>query len=353
MPAWAVQGKRFLTTAIVTEGLTKRFPQKLTLRQVMLHPFRRQSGVPLTAVDGVSLEILKGELFGLLGPNGAGKTTLVKMLCTLILPDGGRAEVNGFDLSNEDHVKASIGFVSGEERSFYWRLSGRQNLEFFATLHGLSAGEAAERIRRLAEWLDLGEFLDRRFDRYSSGMKQRLGIARGLLNDPQILFLDEPTRSLDPTSAGHLRDIVKQLVRERGHTVVLVTHQLREAEELCDRIAIMHKGRLRVVADLPSLYRQAGVRHYRLRVRGLKAEGAALVKALPGLGVREPAGEPGLFVLELEPAEDKAGEALAGLIDRVVSAGGRVEDVETPEAALETVFRKFTDDTVPAAGGAS
>ncbi|MBU1695076.1 MAG: ABC transporter ATP-binding protein [Verrucomicrobia bacterium] len=319
----------------------------------MLHPFRGRSSVPLTAVDGVSLEIKPGELFGLLGPNGAGKTTLVKMLCTLILPDGGRAEVNGYDLSDEARVKASIGFVSGEERSFYWRLSGRQNLEFFAALHGLSAGEAKQRIHHLAEWLELGEFLDRRFDRYSSGMKQRLGIARGLLNDPQILFLDEPTRSLDPTSAGHLRDIVKQLVRERGHTVVLVTHQLREAEDLCDRIAIMHKGRLRVVADPPFLRRQAGVRHYRLRVRGLNAEGAALVKAMPGLGVREPAGESGLFVLELEPAEHKAGEALADLIARVVGAGGRVEDVETPEAALEAVFRKFTDDAGPGVGDAS
>jgi ABC-2 type transport system ATP-binding protein len=342
-----------VTAAICTEGLTKRFPQRMTLRQTMLHPFRARSSVPLTAVDDISLEIRQGELFGLLGPNGAGKTTLVKMLCTLILPDAGRAEVNGYDLSDEARVKASIGFVSGEERSFYWRLSGRQNLEFFASLHGLSAGEAPPRIRRLAEWLELGEFLDRRFDRYSSGMKQRLGIARGLLNDPQILFLDEPTRSLDPTSAGHLRDLVKQLVLERGHTVVLVTHQLREAEDLCDRIAIMHKGRLRVVAAPSSLRRQAGVRHYRLRVRGLKPEGVALVKAVPGLGIREPAGEPGLFVLELEPAEDQAGEALAGLIERVVGAGGRVEDIETPEAALDAVFRKFTDDAGPAAGGAS
>ena len=337
-----------MSAAIVTEELTKRFPQRLSLRQAALHPFRRPSGAPLTAVDRVSLEIRQGELFGLLGPNGAGKTTLVKMLCTLVLPDAGRAEVNGFDLSDEARVRASIGLVSGEDRSFYWRLTGRQNLEFFAALHGLSARGTAERIARVAEWLELGEFLDRRFDRYSSGMKQRLGIARGLLNDPQILFLDEPTRSLDPVSAAHLRAVVRQLVRERGHTVVLVTHQLREAEDLCDRVAIMHKGRLRVVADLPTLRRQAGVRHYRLRVRGLSAQGAVLVKGLPGLAVREPAGEPGRLVLDLQPAEDEAGEALANLLDRVVGAGGRVEDIETPEAALEAVFRRFTGEAAPA-----
>ncbi|HOW96215.1 MAG TPA: ABC transporter ATP-binding protein [Kiritimatiellia bacterium] len=342
-----------MPVAIVTEGLTKRFPQKVSLRQAALHPFRRLSGAPLTAVDRVSLEIRQGELFGLLGPNGAGKTTLVKMLCTLVLPDSGRAEVNGFDLSDEARVRASIGLVSGEDRSFYWRLTGRQNLEFFAALHGLSARAAAGRIARAAEWLELGEFLDRRFDRYSSGMKQRLGIARGLLNDPSILFLDEPTRSLDPVSAAHLRDVVKQLVRERGHTVVLVTHQLHEAEDLCDRIAIMHKGRLRVVADPLTLRRQAGVRHYRLRVRGLNAEGAALVKGWPGLAIREPAGDPGLLVLEFQPAEGEAGEALANLLDRVVGAGGRIEDVETPEAALETAFRKFTRDAAPAAEAGS
>lgn len=332
-----------MSAAIVAEGLTKRFFQMPTWRRVMRDAFCRSPKCALPAVDGVSLEIQEGELFGLLGSNGAGKTTLIKILCTLILPDSGRATVNGFDLADEIRVKASIGWVSGEERSFYWRLTGRQNLEFFAALHGLSPREAKERITRGAKWLEMDEFLDRRFDRYSSGMKQRLGIVRGLLNDPKILFLDEPTRSLDPMSAAHLRTVVRRLAYQQGHTVVLVTHQLHEAEDLCDRLAILHRGRVRVVADPVTLRRRVEGRSYRFRVYGPEKTGEPLNRLLPGFRVRPFAGDPRRWMVEFRlPSEGV--ESLAHAIERMGSAGVQIEEVETPDLGLEEVFQKFSRD---------
>jgi len=192
-------------------------------------------------------------LFGLLGPNGAGKTTFIKILSTLILPSSGRFFVNGYTVHQELQIKSSIGLVTGQERSFYWRLTGRENLCFFAMLQNISPAEFRKRLSRIEKILDLGSFIDRRFDSYSSGMKQRIAIARGMLHNPKILFLDEPTKNLDPLAASALRETIKRLVHEEGHTVILVTNQLHEAKELCYRIAIMHKGRIKAIKDAESL----------------------------------------------------------------------------------------------------
>lgn len=227
-------------------NLTKTFAAPRGIADLLR---RRPSADGVTPVDGVDLAVEKGEVFGVLGPNGAGKTTLIKILCTLILPTAGRAKVNGYDVERESgRVRESIGLVTTDERSFYWRLTGRQNLEFFASLHNFSTDDAREAVDELLGVVDLRYAADVRFLNYSAGMKQRMAIARGLLNDPAVLFMDEPTRSLDPGAARSLRDFIKgEIVGVRGKTIFISTHNLEEAEELCHRVVIFDEGRIKAV----------------------------------------------------------------------------------------------------------
>jgi ABC-2 type transport system ATP-binding protein len=227
---------------IETAGLTRHFAAGNGWR-ALLPPARLPT---VTAVDNVSLRIEAGELFGLLGPNGAGKSTLVKLLCTLILPSAGRAGVAGFDVARQaGAVRQRVGLVDTHERSFFWRLTGRQNLEFFAALQGLRGAAAHRRLVDMLELTGLTGPADRRVMHYSTGERQKLAVARSLLAMPPVLFMDEPTRSLDPTAAAALRVFIRHtLVNRLGRTVVLVTHQLAEAEAMCDRLAIMSKGRV-------------------------------------------------------------------------------------------------------------
>jgi ABC-2 type transport system ATP-binding protein len=238
--------------AIETEDLTKRFKRVRTLRDVALSRWRKPS---LTAVDGVSIAIREGELFGVLGENGAGKTTLIRMLTTTVLPTGGRAFVLGHDVVREAPVvRGLIGIVSGDERSFYWRLTGRQNLEYFAALYHLPRAAIGRRINELLELLDVSAAADRRFDGYSTGTKQRFAIARGMLTDPRVLFLDEPTRALDPIAATELRrHLAEKVIGRLGYTALLATHTLSEAEAICDRVAIMRAGRVVQVGTIEEL----------------------------------------------------------------------------------------------------
>lgn len=243
-----------MSTAISVDNLTKRFPRTTGYRDLL--PFRERQWV--MAVNGVSLDIKEGEFFGLLGPNGAGKTTLIKLLCCLVLPNSGTGRVFGHDIVKEEQaVKNLVGLVSAEERSFYWRITGRENLQFFASLYHLSRHETKARIDELLSLVGLADEGDIRFQNYSTGMRQKLAIARGLLSEPQVLFVDEPTRSLDPVSAQIVRCFLKEKVAGRGKTVVLATHNLNEAEQLCDRLAIMDHGRviaLGSVQELRSLF---------------------------------------------------------------------------------------------------
>lgn len=248
-----------MSYAIETVNITKRFIQTKGYGVLPIHPFRENK---ITALEKVSIKVKEGELFGILGPNGAGKTTLIKLLCTLILPDEGTAYVNGYDiLEAGEKVKASIGLVTSEERSFYWRLTGRQNLEFFASLYNFSNTEAKRRIGEVLKLVGLESRADDRFDNYSTGIKHRMAIARGILNDPEILFLDEPTKSLDPYAAQELRGVIKKdLVKDKRKTVFLSTHNLEEAEQLCDRIAIINNGRIKSCGTLSEIREIAGER---------------------------------------------------------------------------------------------
>jgi ABC-2 type transport system ATP-binding protein len=239
-----------MSTAINITNLTKRFPRTSRYRDLL--PFRKKQWV--TAVESVSLDIPEGEFFGLLGPNGAGKTTLIKLLCGLVLPTSGTASVCGHDILKEEQaVKNMVGLVSSEERSFYWRLTGRENLLFFAALYHLRGPKAGRRIDELLHLVGLDNDADIRFQNYSTGMRQKLAIARGLLSEPKIIFVDEPTRSLDPVSAQAVRSFLKNKVMGEKKTVILATHNLTEAEQLCDRLAIMNHGQVIALGTIKEL----------------------------------------------------------------------------------------------------
>lgn len=220
--------------------------------------FLRREKQEVRAVDGLSFTVERGEIFGLLGQNGAGKTTTVKMLITLLAPTGGVCRVLGFDtFGQEKQIRGRINFIFGSELGVYRRLSGRDNLKYFGNLYHIPPQVRDRRIGELLRLVGLEEAADRLAETYSKGMLQRLQIARGLMNDPEILFLDEPTVGLDPLGARMLRELIASL-RGQGKTILLTTHYLPEAEVLCDRIAILHKGRLLALGTPEALKDQTG-----------------------------------------------------------------------------------------------
>jgi ABC-2 type transport system ATP-binding protein len=329
-----------MDNVIETFSLTKRFSSSSGYRSVLR--FGRQED--LTAVDEVTLQVREGELFGLLGPNGAGKTTLIKMLCTLVLPSSGRASVCGADvLANAGVVKRSIGMVDGQERSFFWRLSGRQNLEFFAALHGLRGADADRRIAELLQLVGLGEHADRRVTGYSTGMRQKLSIVRGLLTTPKVLFLDEPTRSLDPVVARDLRAFIRDtLVVQLGYTVVLVTHHLEEAEELCDRVAIMNHGQIIACGPVAEIKRSIPSGHrYRLQVQYLPSCALADLRAIPGVEDLQ-CDQGNLDSLHLDLLLTEAKETLPPVMRFIVGQGAAIQHCEAEGLSLEEAFVHLT-----------
>ncbi|HKC82505.1 MAG TPA: ABC transporter ATP-binding protein [bacterium] len=245
--------------------------------------FRREK-VEQLALRGVDLAIEPGELFGLLGPNGAGKTTMTKIFTTLLLPTSGTAAVLGLDVVRDQwRLRRRIGFVFGGERGLYWRLSGLDNLRYFADLYRIPPEVTRKRIPELLERLGLAGRERDRVELYSRGMKQRLHLARGLLNDPEVLFLDEPTIGLDPVGARELRVIVRELA-DAGKTIFLTTHYMFEADAICDRIAVIKGGEI-VAEGTPSSIKKVvqdqGVVEF--EVVGMPADRLAGLRALTGV----------------------------------------------------------------------
>jgi ABC-2 type transport system ATP-binding protein len=244
----------------------------------------RRKAKEIEAVRGISFAIEPGELFGLLGPNGAGKTTTIKMLITLLIPTGGSARVLGLDVVRDAReVRKRIGYVFGGERGVYERLSGYDNLRYFAELYGVPAREQKRRIEELLELVGLKGREHERAEGYSRGMKQRLHVARGLLHDPEVLFLDEPTIGLDPVGAREVRATIASLTAA-GKTVLLTTHYMFEADALCDRIAVISKGD--IVAEGTPLDLKRGVAHgtvVEVEVYGIEGEMVERVRALGGV----------------------------------------------------------------------
>jgi len=290
------------------------------------------------ALDDVSISIRKGELFGLLGPNGAGKTTLIKILCTLLLPTSGSAHVRGHDVVKEaDHVRKIINMVTGGETPGYGILTVAENLWFFSQLYGIKGDVAKRRVKELLEIVGLSDEAGTRMNRLSSGMKQRLNVARGFINDPEVLFLDEPTLGLDVLSAKHIRGYVRNWVNKQPEkTVLLTTHYMAEADELCDRVGIIHEGRI-VACDRPSSLK-ATVRDktvFQFNVSGSgDYERLKAVKGVVGLSWAHHI-ESDTSTLKVVLSD----QAVASDIESALRASGsRIMSVTTPEPTLEDVF---------------
>lgn len=243
--------------AIIAENLGKSFPPTLTGWRAMLQPL---ANLTWSALSGVSFTVAAGKATAIIGANGAGKSTLLRVLSTLLVPTTGRARVAGFDVERESsEVRRQIGLHAGGDGGFYARLTGQQNLEFFAALNRLSRAEAAQRIGQLADWLGLGPALERQVRTLSTGTVHRLSLARALLHRPSVLFLDEPTRSLDPLGAAEFRKLLREeIVGREGTTLLFSTHSLQEVAEVADRAILLDAGKL-VAEDSPAgLLKQTG-----------------------------------------------------------------------------------------------
>jgi ABC-2 type transport system ATP-binding protein len=261
---------------IEVEGLTRRYRSRTGT-------FRRRTAV-VEALRGVSFEVERGELFGLLGPNGAGKTTMIKVLTTLLLPTSGTARVLGFDVRHQARqIRGRVGYVFGGDRGLYDRLSAYDNLRYFADLYKVPPRDRRQRIDQLLELVELKGRERERVETYSRGMRQRLHIARGLLHDPEILFLDEPTIGLDPVGARELRETIGSL-HSAGKTILLTTHYMYEADALCQRIAVIANGAF-VATGTPSDLKEVVGDHTIVEIEtfGIADETVERLRRLPGV----------------------------------------------------------------------
>ncbi|MFD0686467.1 ABC transporter ATP-binding protein [Actinomadura fibrosa] len=330
------------TDAVALSDVAKAFRQgRRTIGQRLRRaPDTRRE---VYAVDGVDLRIPRGEIFGLVGPNGAGKSTTVRMIATLLEPSRGRVEVCGIDaVGRPDAARRMLGVVIGGERSVYWKLTGRENLEYFAALYHLPPREIPGRIEQVLRDVDL---LDRAGDyaeRYSTGMRQRLSLARALLQAPSVLLLDEPTSGLDPRSAAQLHERIVRL-RDEGRTLLITTHNMDEADRLCDRVAIIDRGRLvRLGApeELKRLVEAERLARVRLSL-GRDGRDGAVVEAVgrfAAVAGRRLDGRDLDLVLHLAHGTD----LLPPLVEVANRFGATVRKVDIEPVTLQDVFLSLT-----------
>ncbi|UCG25151.1 MAG: ABC transporter ATP-binding protein [Chloroflexota bacterium] len=300
------------------------------------------------ALKDITFEVSSGEILGLLGPNGAGKTTLIKILATLLLPTSGDAWINGYHiLENENDVRASVGCMLMGDRGLYWKLTGRENLEYFGALYRLDPTARRRRAEEIIALLNLGGISERPVESYSSGQKMRLAFGKTLVNDAPLLILDEPTNTLDVPSAAELRSIVRSL-NEQGKTIIYTTHIMTEAEMLCDRVAIIDYGRLLAigtVADLKASLRRDQVTH----IRGtIPDQAVTAVRALPMVRQATATTDDGEGVLTVVVGEGQ--ESLSSMIATLHEHGASLKNIDSEELTLEDVFiaktgRTLSEDT--------
>jgi ABC-2 type transport system ATP-binding protein len=335
---------RPVAQAIVrVSGLTKQFAVRRSWPELLRAPLRK--AVRTTVVNGVSFEVAQGEFFGLLGANGAGKTTLFKMLATQLLPDSGSASIAGADVTSQPAaVRQLLTPVGADERSLNWRLTARQNLQLFAALYGLRGSQAAARIDELLHLVELHETGHKLVGTFSSGMKQRLLIARALLSRPRVLLLDEPTRSLDPVSARRFRRFLREEVGNRQNcTVLLATHNADEALELCDTVAVLDRGRLLATGTAQELMRQVSDDRYQVTVRERQLD--ALNFALGALAesdlrvLEERADSPGWVRLEVRIPH--GADAAAQLLGKLTRTGIDVAHFERVNLSLADLLERI------------
>ena len=308
------------------------------------NPFAKKEPKPMfTAVDGVDLQIQRGEIFGLLGPNGAGKSTTIRMLCTLLEPTSGSAYVNGFDVVKQaNDVRRSLSTVLAGDRSIYWKLSGRENLEYFAALYHIPSAIAKKRVEELLERMEIKDRANELVEKYSTGMRQRIAIAKALLARPPILLLDEPTLGLDPQAARNLRELISQLKQE-GHTILLTTHYMEEADQLSDRIGIIDTGKV-IALDTPAgLKRRIEQKEViKLEVTGWHAEMGDKLKSITGIEnlVSRQQGEADLWEVNMQAQNSRT--AIPRIVEHISSNGTRLVNMNIVKPSLEDVFIHLT-----------
>jgi ABC-2 type transport system ATP-binding protein len=297
----------------------------------------------LKAVDDISFSVKRGEIFGLLGPNGAGKSTTLRILSTLAQPTSGTATIGGYDVVKDDNkVREQLGIVS-EKMIIYDRLTARENLWFFGCLYGISKEKLLKRMDELLELVNLTAFKDKQVGTFSTGMRQRMNVIRALLNEPQVLFLDEPTLGLDPQSSVEIRDFVKKLNKEKGTTIIVTTHMMVDADILCDRIAIIDHGKviaLDTSANLKKSIIGADKRVIKVEVSNLSGEMTDKIKALPCVSA----------LCQEEPTKLRltvTGEnAFDNVLDAIRGMGGKISSMENLQPTLEDVFLSITGRNV-------
>jgi ABC-2 type transport system ATP-binding protein len=308
---------------IVVSALTRRFPGS-------------GRGAPeRLALDRLELEISTGEVHGLLGPNGAGKTTLCKILSTVLLPTSGRATISGYDVVRQARrVRPLIGLVIGGERGLYLRLTARQNLRYWAAMYRVPHAQVAARVEQLLDRVGLAGRADERVETWSRGMKQRLHLARGLVGDPRVLILDEPTTGMDPVAARAFRNLVRDL-REEGRALLITTHDMAEAEAVCDRVSLIDGGRLLRTED-PRTIGGWVTAYERVDATGVPEPVLAEVTALPGVSSVERLDQDAVRIHT--GAEGVAGTVLRALLDAGVTT------LATSRPSLEEVYLRVIGD---------
>jgi ABC-2 type transport system ATP-binding protein len=296
-----------------------------------------------TAVDDISFDVKKGEIFGLLGPNGAGKSTILRMLSTLARPTKGTATIGGYDIVKDDtEVRKLIGIVS-EKMIMYNRLTAKENLWFFGSLFNISKDVLAKRVDELLELVQLTQWKNAQVGTFSTGMRQRMNVIRALLNLPQVLFLDEPTLGLDPQSSVEIREFIKKLNRENGTTVVITTHMMVDADLLCDRIAIIDHGKIVALdtsAKLKKMINGADTAIVRLNIPNLSSVLIEKLQALKCADAVIQENATGLKILV------HGNEAFDNIIDAIRANGGKISSMENLQPTLEDVFLHITGHQV-------
>ena len=289
------------------------------------------------AVDGLSLDVPSGSIFGFLGPNGAGKTTTIRLLLGLLEPTAGRAEVLGFDTRTQaDQVRTNTGALL-EHSGIYEQMSGEDNLEFYGRVWRIPAAERGARIKELSTHIGLWERRKEPAGKWSQGMKQKLALARVLLHRPPLILLDEPTAGLDVMAAVAVRDDLAALAAREGVTVFLSTHNMAEAEKLCSQVAVIRKGSLVALGHPDELRARAGAPHVEIIGRGFSEDVLALLKERPEVTATAVHNE--RLTIDLREASDTA-----PLVSLLVGAGVQVEEVHRGKASLEEVFLTLMEE---------
>ncbi len=327
-----------METMVEIRGLKKTFPST--------------NGAPIQAVKGIDLDIYKGEIFSLLGPNGAGKTTTLSMISGLIKPTEGDAVIGGYSITNSPLKAKKLLGVIPQEVALYPALSARQNLVFFGKMYDLSGKELSRRVDEIIEFIDLKERQDEKIETYSGGMKRRVNIGVGLIHQPELLYMDEPTVGIDPQNRRRILDTVKQLRDEFGITVVYTTHLMEEAQELSDRVGIIDYGEIIALGTQGDLIQMVGEEDRLILNVGeqqipdgflqkieKQIEGVSQVSFdPPGEGGDDPLNESGLIVINAK----RGRKALPNLIQLAYQDELDIQSVEVREPDLEAVFLKLT-----------